>query len=66
MRQTLTVLTALCLSFALSACGLKGPLYLSTPNGAPPPAAAKPAKADNKSAETPANKGGDDNKAPQN
>ncbi|HEY3431066.1 MAG TPA: lipoprotein [Rhodocyclaceae bacterium] len=53
MRQTITVLCALCLSFALSACGLKGPLYLSTPTSAPPPAMKKAEPA----------KGGDDNKA---
>jgi predicted small lipoprotein YifL len=59
MRQTPTVLFALCLSLTLSACGLKGPLYLSTPASAPPPATVKKEKAE------PA-KGGDDNKATTN
>ncbi|GAB2179935.1 hypothetical protein DLREEDagrD3_01580 [Denitratisoma sp. agr-D3] len=53
MRPTILVLTALCLSFTLAACGLKGPLYLSTPTGTPPAAAKKAEPA----------KGGDDNKA---
>jgi len=53
MRHTYTVLTALCLSFTLSACGLKGPLYLSNPTGAQPPVVKKAEPV----------KGGDDNKA---
>lgn len=55
MRTPHFVIASLSLSLALTACGLKGDLYLSSPANSPAPAP---------KAQT--SKGGDDNKAAQN